>query len=103
VLSCSPSDLTSVAATGPCLSADASPHPVGDWLNITSPSPGTCRVTLMFATGFTYSADVTFVSQTDPEPLGCGVCAPYIAAIQSTFEVNNPSTTCIEAGAKTGD
>jgi hypothetical protein len=102
VLSCSPSDLTSVTASGPCALADANPEPAGTFLSIYSPSAGLCHVTLTFATGFTQSADVTFVSRTDPEPPGCATCSPYIAPTQRTFMVSNPPTTCIEAGTEAG-
>ena len=97
VLSCSTTDLTSVAVSGPCASGHA-----GTSLEIESPSPGVCHVALTFATGFVYSADVTFVSQTDPEPAGCATCPPYITATQRTFMVDNPPATCIAAGTDAG-
>jgi hypothetical protein len=76
-LSCGPTDLTSVALSGPCSIGDASPPnylfgPASTSLAFSSPSPGQCHVVLTFATGFTYSADVTFASQTTAQPAGCG-------------------------------
>jgi hypothetical protein len=67
-------------------------------------APGVCHVELTFATGFTYSTDVTFTSQTDPEPPGCAQCPPYIGpASQATFMVHNPSNTCVDdAGLNAG-
>jgi hypothetical protein len=103
VLSCSPTDLTDVTASGPCSFSDASgPTVAGTSLQIGSPTPGICHVTLTFATGFTYSTDVTFVSQTTPAPPGCGGCSPYIAPTQREFAVDNPSTTYVDAGADAG-
>lgn len=72
-LSCGPTDLASVALSGPCFVADASPSnylfgPASKSVAIRSPSPGTCHVVLTFATGFTYSADVTFTLQADTAP-----------------------------------
>jgi hypothetical protein len=64
---------------------------------IAATAPGVCHVGLTFADGFTYSTDVTFTSQTDPEPPGCARCPSYIApASQTMFMVNNPSDTCVE-------
>ncbi len=66
-------------------------------------APGVCHVELTFATGFTYSTDVTFASQRDPAPPGCAQCPAYIApSSQATFTVNNPSTTCLDAGSSEG-
>jgi len=105
--SCSPSDLTSVTATGPCSFGDASASndlldAAGTSIQIGSPTPGVCHIVLTFATGFTYSADVTFVSQADQEPAGCTVCSAYVAPTQRTFVVDNPPATCIEAGTGAG-
>jgi hypothetical protein len=103
-LSCGPTDLTSVLLSGPCATGDASPSNYVDMhdttlLSVGSPSPGVCHVELTFATGFDYSADVTFVSETDNGSPGCPLCPPFIAPTQGTFEVNNPSTTCQDAGS----
>jgi hypothetical protein len=101
-LSCGATDLTSVVLSGPCATGDASPSNYldgGSSVIISSPSPGVCHVELTFATGFTYSADVTFVSE------GAGgqcVCPRNTAPTQTTFTVNNPSTTCLDAGLDTG-
>jgi len=56
----------------------------------------------VLATGFTYSIDVTFTRQTDPEPRGCGMCAPHIAPTQRAFVVDNPTATCIAVTTDAG-
>ncbi len=100
-LSCGTTDLQSVVATGPCASY------TGDgFVSVQSRGPGTCHIDLRFATGFTYSTDVTFMSQ----PGGvCGgpqcKCPDYVAATSGPFMVNNPSDTCVatpDAGADVG-
>jgi hypothetical protein len=101
-LSCGSTDLTSVVVAGPCVTGDASPTGYlsgsdGQHVLLSSWSPGVCSVELMFATGFTYSAQVTFVSQTVGNPNRCS-CQTTISPTQSTFVVNNPSTTCVDAG-----
>ena len=53
---------------------------------------------LTFATGFTYSTDVTFALQPDPGPPGCPSCPPYLGPTPSTFTVDNPAATCTDAG-----
>jgi hypothetical protein len=98
-LSCSPNDLVSVLASGPCAMPDAGLAwytGVGsEWsVGVGSPSPGECHVVLTFATGFTYSADVTFTSQTAES---CKGCPPYIGPTSGPFTVNNPATTCLDA------
>jgi hypothetical protein len=101
-LSCGPTDLTSVSLSGACATADASP--TGDAFGsasasvaVTSPNPGQCHVVLTFATGFTYTADVTFTVQTDNGGPGCP-SSTYTAPTQQSFTVHNPSTTCVDAG-----
>jgi hypothetical protein len=94
-LSCSPNDLTSVVATGPCADPDASlswyTGKETQWaVGVVSPSPGVCHIELTFATGFTYSADVTFTEQT--------ACNSFIGPTSGPFMVNNPSDTCLDAG-----
>jgi hypothetical protein len=104
-LTCSSTDLQSVVATGPCAVPDASlaSYVGSDTLLVPSQGPGDCHVELTFATGFTYSADVTFVSK----PGGvCGgpqcKCGDYIVPTSGPFTVNNPSTTCVDAAASDG-
>jgi hypothetical protein len=102
-LSCAPADLTSVALSGSCAGGDASPSSYlsgasGASLAITSPSPGACSVTLTFATGFIYSVEVTFVSQPAVATSGCPACPSYTVPAQSEYAVENPSTTCADAG-----
>jgi hypothetical protein len=100
-LACAPTDLASVVLSGSCATdADASPanYVQGgnlSYLFINGTSTGTCHVELTFASGFTYSADVEFVPEQSEN--GCPVCSPYTATV-GTFSVNNPSTTCVDAG-----
>lgn len=108
ILTCAPTDVTSVSLSGPCSGADGGsstyvPDSSSASVQVGSASPGVCHVTIMFSTGFTYSVDVTFVSQMDPAPSGCGTCSPYVTATERTFTVNNPSTTCVDAGAGASD
>lgn len=103
-LSCDPADITNIPLSGGCAKGDANPanYVCGkhDCICVGSPIPGVCHVELTFATGFIYSADVTFTSQPgDPGGPGCPPCPSYIAPTQGKFVVNNPSTTCIDAGA----
>jgi hypothetical protein len=102
-LSCGPANLARVDLSGACGVADAGPSsylvgPTSSSLAVRSPGPGNCKVTLTFATGFTYSADVTFVSQTETEPPGCHGCSPYTAPAKATYVVDVPSTSCVDAG-----
>jgi hypothetical protein len=61
-------------------------------------SPGVCHVQLTFATGFTYSTDVTFATQSGGV---CGgpqcKCGDYLAPTSGPFTVHNPSDTCVAA------
>ena len=70
-------------------------------------SPGVCHVKLTFATGFTYSTDVTFASQSG------GVCGgpqckcgdilaptPGPGGFTVPVTVNNPSDTCLAAAGE---
>ena len=98
-LSCSPNDLTNVIATGPCATPDAAlswyTGSATEWdVAVTSAGPGACHVELTFATGFTYSADVTFALQTIESPPGCPECPPYVGPTSGPFMVDNPSDTC---------
>jgi hypothetical protein len=88
-LACTPNDLTSVAVSGPCSASTLTwAHQFGS-VELYSTSPATCSVVLTFATGFTYSTNVTFAWS---GAQSCG-CPPYIAANGMTM-VNNPSDTC---------
>jgi hypothetical protein len=100
-LNCSHNDLVSVTASGPCSMPDASLT----WytgaateytVSVGSTSPGICHVDLAFATGFTYSADVTFTSQTLSSAPGCPECH-FIGPTGGPFVVGNPSDTCVDA------
>jgi hypothetical protein len=100
-LSCAPTNLAEVTVTGVCAS-DAGPSyyvkDSGVWVN--SVRAGDCHVALWFSSGFTYSADVTFTvtSQT-------GGCCPgtYVSPTKDTFMVDNPSSTCVDAGTADAD
>jgi len=101
-LSCGPTDLVSVVLSGPCSVGDAGSSsylfgPENASLAVSSPSAGVCHVTLTFATGFTYAADVTFTLQSQNDPPGCPVWH-YTTPTQPTFVVNNPGSTCVDAG-----
>jgi hypothetical protein len=104
-LACAPSDLTAVNVSGPCSSSNMSSDPadysgngeVGPGkLEIGSQVAGLCHVELTFASGFVYSSDVTFTGTSD----SCGT--GYISPTQSVFAVNNPSSTCTDAGSAAG-
>jgi hypothetical protein len=97
-LSCGATDLMSVAVSGSCVTvADLPSNLVFEQsIAIYSPTPGVCHVELTFATGFTYSTDVTFEVNTAKQQ---GCCALFDAPTQTTFMVNNPSTTCVDPGA----
>src|SRR5579863_4562546 len=100
-LSCSATDLTNVTVSGPC-STDGAPwyEATGSWIDITSPSAGVCHVELTFATGFVYSTDVTFTMP----PADPSVCCNWATTpTQTTFTVNNPSATCVDAGNDEGE
>jgi len=102
-LACGPSDLTSVTLSGSCATGDSSAASyVGGsedkFLAIGSTTPGVCNVELVFATGFTFSTDITFASMADPVPPGCGSCPSYVGPTQGLFEVDNPPATCTDAG-----
>lgn len=100
-LSCSTTDLVSVAVSGPC-STDGAPwyRATGQFIEVTSPSAGICHVELTFATGFAYSTDVTFTTP----PADPSVCCPVATApTQATFTVNNPSATCVDTSSDAGD
>lgn len=106
-LSCAHADLESVVVTGPCAEGDANPDNYLDrsnteYLFLGSPSPGVCHVQLEFGTGFTYSTDVTFASETQGYVPGCPECAPYVGPTQGTFVVDNPSSTCGDGGSDAG-
>lgn len=105
-LSCGPTDLTAVKLTGPCPSfADGG---VGEYVTGTTDrivvfgatSPGTCHVTLVFATGYTFTADVNFFYGSG----GCPGCPEVLTPGSGLIMVNNPSDTCLrsDAGADSG-
>ncbi len=98
---------TTIAASGPCAMGDAGstvyPQDIIQemYTNLGSSGPGTCHIVLTFATGFTYSADVTFKMRkySEDQP-GCHplTCPDYLAPTQERFTVDNPSNTCLDAG-----
>ncbi len=110
VLSCRPAEPPQVMASGACSGADATAseslaNPVGSWVqiagdsvNVFSPAAGACSVMLTFATGFTYSQDVTFTSESTPLPPGCE-CWQHTVPATASFAVDNPPETCADADA----
>jgi hypothetical protein len=104
ILSCGATDLTNVAISGPCAKGDAGPSYTVDLSNpqnlyVASSTAGICHVELTFATGFAYSTDVVFTSSTTTG----GCCSGTgVNPTQSTFMVNNPSTTCVDGGIDAG-
>ncbi|HEY6460918.1 MAG TPA: hypothetical protein VIY73_12230 [Polyangiaceae bacterium] len=100
-LACPSTDLQSVTASGPCTMPNATlASYLGDGVvYVRSGGPGVCHVDLTFATGFTYSVDVTFASQ----PGGvCGgpqcSCGDYVRPTGGPFVVDDPHTTCVDSG-----
>jgi hypothetical protein len=104
-LTCGSTDLQSVVATGPCATPDASlaSYVGNDAVLVPSEGPGDCHVELTFASGYAYSADVTFASRSGGL---CGgpqcKCADYVVPTSGPFTVNNPSTTCVDAAVSDG-
>ena len=83
--------------SGPCPSyGDGS---VGDYVEgnernlvtFGATAAGTCHVTLVFATGFTYSTDVSFMEGSG----GCPGCPNVLTPFPGSFAVNNPGNTCV--------
>jgi hypothetical protein len=102
VLSCGVTDLMSVVLSGPCATGDASPsnYVSGQSVEISTPTPGICHVDLLFASGFAYSSDVTFTSKIGTVSACSGPeSETYVGPTQTTFIVNNPRATCVDAGA----
>jgi hypothetical protein len=64
---------------------------------VSTPKPGLCHVQLVFDTGFTFSADVTFVQQ--QQESGCAL-PPYTYTVptQRRFVVDAPDAACVDAG-----
>jgi hypothetical protein len=94
-LKCSPNDLVSVVATGPCADPEAGltwyiGTGTGRLVSVSAATAGTCHIVLTFATGFTYSQDVTFVVSDD-----CSGCPSFTAPTTTPFTVNNPDDTCV--------
>ncbi|HEY4394876.1 MAG TPA: hypothetical protein VGP64_12475 [Polyangia bacterium] len=91
-LSCASANLTKVDVSGPCAPTDAGTGPndylSGASIGIMSLVPGTCHLSLTFATGFTYDADVVF----DRRPGPCG--GTIVSPTQMSFNVDNPPSTC---------
>jgi hypothetical protein len=94
-LTCAPSDLQTVTATGPCAADGGGTFvgpPTSNLISVFSPTVGTCHVTLVFASGYTFSTNVTFAEMAGG---GCGGCPPYIGATSGPISVNNPESTCV--------
>jgi hypothetical protein len=99
-LACVPNDLTAATVSGPCAGntgGDLTEYVKGrGQLLFVSPTEGVCHLELTFASGFTYGADVTFTSVSD----SCGT--RFVSPTQSTFAVDNPSSTCTDGGSAAG-
>jgi hypothetical protein len=102
-LPCSATNLQRVVATGPCATPEASTasYMGNDAVFVRSQAPGLCHIELTFATGFTYSADITFASQ----PGGvCGgpqcTCPDYVAPTSGPVTIGS-SMACADAGPGT--
>ncbi|HTA88147.1 MAG TPA: hypothetical protein VK745_01175 [Polyangiaceae bacterium] len=99
-LACAPNDLTTATVSGPCAGStggDLTQYVKGrGQLVFVSPSEGVCHLKLTFASGFSYGADVTFTSMSD----SCGRAT--VSPTQSTFAVDNPSSTCTDGGSAAG-
>jgi hypothetical protein len=94
--SCGPTDLIRVQLTGACASAQTDGGVFGadgKWFGFGSEEAGVCTFTAQFASGYTYSGQVTFAEQTP----GCG-CPSYLAPSPATIVVPNPSSTCLVDG-----
>ncbi len=92
--------VTGVTLSGACSAGDASYPGVvmnGTSVDIYGSIAGVCHVSLSFASDFTYSTDVTFVSQTPPAQPGCGQCSAYTMPTESVFSVEAPESC---AGAR---
>jgi len=98
---CAPAQVPGVVLSGVCFVGDAGPpayNPIRYGENgvaVSSLNPGLCNVELTFDTGFVFSEDVTFVLRGQSN--GCGDYT-YTAPTQGTFVVNNPDSTCVDAG-----
>jgi hypothetical protein len=99
-LTCPWTDLQAVSATGPCATPDGGASWIAERgaVYVSGDRVGTCHVELVFATGFTYAADVDFALQPG---VPCGgpqcTCPDYVAPTPGGFEVHNPSSTCVAA------
>ncbi len=63
------------------------------YVYFTATGPGTCHVSLTFEGGYNFSTDVQWTE----EVMGCG-CPNLLVPSQGTIAVDNPSTTCVDAG-----
>jgi hypothetical protein len=99
-LTCATTDLESVKVTGPCTGGGAGDYTIGNGeVFVWGYAGGACHVDLVFGSGFTYTADISF----DTQPGGvCGgpqcACPDYGTTDAGPLAVHNPSTTCVEAG-----
>jgi len=100
-LSC-PSVVTSALSTGGCIASRCLEKDGGSCAQPVVPieptEAGDCHVDLTLAGGFQYAIDVTFVQATTESCCPCTSIGPT----QSTFAVDNPSTTCLDAGSDAG-
>jgi hypothetical protein len=100
-LTCDETDLKTVTVTGPCRTPDGgSSFAMGNGIvAIDSEDAGVCHVQLTFETGFAFTTDVSFETQSGGV---CGGpqcrCGDFVAPTSGPFAVHNPSATCVEAG-----
>jgi hypothetical protein len=91
--------VVSVQTTGPCgavacrSKTDGGPCPQRQ-VTVAPTQVGSCHVELTFDDGYQYGVDLTFASTTQEGPCPC----TSIGAISSVPAVDNPSTTCADAG-----
>jgi hypothetical protein len=107
-LACAPADLVAVNVTGACAGdtikgAEAGVvagyfHASGSpsILYVVATQVGICHVQLVFATGYTYSADAQITSV----PSDVGGCPASTAATPSVLHVSNPAATCRDGGVE---
>jgi hypothetical protein len=102
MLSCPPTDLVSIQVSGPCNAGDGglSSYVRGAQVLVASPIPGQCTVVLTFAGGFIYRTQLTFQADTVNLP-GCNGAesTPYVGPTVNVLEVDNPTSTCLDAGS----
>lgn len=71
----------------------------GGFINVPSPArTGVCRFVLTFATGYTFTTDVTFSEASEGSCPGCQDLR-YIGTNMPVVKVPNPPDTCLAGDA----